>query len=236
MLVVPRAGSTGEAMTHSASRQRLADSLAAALGLLVAAILSSAAAVQATNFGGPKDAGYACDPTMSSQCVAQDATHTVNYDSSLVDSNWKAGMDSSLSVYDVNTNLTVLKESYGPNNDVRVAEVNTSNGFWGWTRCSGTPTATGTLNKPVPTYALGLNWCYPQLLFLNDKYATTAMPPYNNINGKTAIACHEFGHSTGLRHRNTSPFGCMLNPPTAGGIWYTTPQPHDYTFINAFYP
>jgi hypothetical protein len=215
---------------------RAADLLAVSLGLVTAATLSLATVARADNFGGPKDASAACDATTSSECVANDANHSIYYSSNVTSADWLNGADAAINDYYNNTTSLIIwhTPTYSASNDVRLSEVDTSNNLWGWGRCASSPTATGHLATAVPAYAHGLNWCYPQLVFLNDHYASTA--GYNNATGKRAIACHEIGHTLGLRHRNTTPYGCMANPPNYAGSWHTTPQSHDYGMINYFYP
>lgn len=74
-----------------------------------------------------------------------------------------------------------------------------------WTRCQGPPGAAGM------TYggsdAAHTRWCSPQLVYYNLTYAASHFPTDNN---KRYIACHELGHTIGLRHTNESSGTCML--------------------------
>lgn len=191
----------------------------------------------ASNWGGPRDAGKACDTTYYSQCVANGWYHTVNYSSTLTTSpgpSYVAAFAGPADAYTTAEGMYVsLNAAYAASNDVRAALVNDSGvGYWGWTRCSSTAVH-GSLSgpPPQPDWTNGMEYCYPQLLYLNDYYHAN----YPDLARKEALVCHELGHTMGLAHRSTTPLGCMRNPPINGSTPYSRPQPHDINHLEYFY-
>ncbi len=204
-----------------------------ALGVVVA-LGPLAAAGSASNWGGPKDAGRDCDTTYYSQCVANGWYHTINYNSSLT-AVYRNAFPGPAGAYTTGPGMYVaLDVAYAANNDVRATLVNDSGvGYWGWTRCSSTAVH-GTLAgpPPLPDWTNGMEYCYPQLLYLNDYYRAT----FPDQARKEALVCHELGHSMGLAHRSTTPLGCMRNPPIVNSsTYYNRPQPHDVSNLEYFY-
>ncbi len=45
------------------------------------------------------------------------------------------------------------------------------------------------------------SWCRPQRVYFNNGYHT---PKYDNVDERATIACHELGHTLGLRHAMSS--------------------------------
>ena len=199
-----------------------------ALGVIVGQAASPLLAV-ATNFGGPLDAWKACDSNLSSQCVAENYTHRIYYDSSLTQP-YRDAVNAIIPVYDA-TDMSVATEAYGTTNDVRVSGGYWGqNGAWAWTACANAPTSKGT--RPADGHNHGHNWCKPQIFRWNLDYSAN----YNTPDKRKAIACHEVGHTMGLRHSG-DPASCMKDPPTL-----TTPpamaptSSHDVPRINEHYP
>lgn len=227
-------------MSSTAARFRWRRDFAAVVVGVTAALLAGAASspTRADNFGGPKDdPPYTCITTdrVLQQCVAPTWIHDVNYASTLT-SIWRTAFDSTISTYSSQSDLTVTGNvAYGSGNDVRAANVNESTSLWGWTRCSATPESTGSLSYPVPDYANGLDWCRPQLVYINQAHEGT----YDTATKRLAVACHELGHTMGLRHRQvagSTGLSCMRTPPNDGSTWYSVPTGHDISYLNAFYP
>ncbi len=77
-----------------------------------------------------------------------------------------------------------------------------------------------------------MNYCYPQMLYLNDYHRAN----YPDQARKEALVCHELGHTMGLAHRSTTPIGCMRNPPiVSSSTYYSRPQAHDIMHLEYFY-
>lgn len=80
----------------------------------------------------------------------------------------------------------------GDDYDVRIIDIaDFPNGYFGWVDCpSGAQTGGTDPNR----------WCYGQKLWLNYTYSGSFSTTY----GKRALACHELGHTVGLRHPTSS--------------------------------
>lgn len=188
----------------------------------------------ASNWGGPKDANADCDTTYDSQCVANGWYHSVYYNSNVTQA-YKDAFPGPADAYTTGPGMYVsLGVAYAADNDVRVTLISDSSiGYWGWTRCASTAVH-GTLSgpPPLPDWTNGMKYCYPQLLYLNDYYRGS----YPDKARKEALVCHELGHTMGLRHRSTSPLGCMRNPPIVSSTtYYNRPQTHDVNHLDYFY-
>lgn len=72
-------------------------------------------------------------------------------------------------------------------------------GYWGATFCPSGSTQGGT----DPS-----RWCYPQYV----RYNTTYSHKFDSIQERRAIACHEIGHTVGLRHSGLQGVSCMYDP------------------------
>lgn len=202
----------------------------AMVGVLAASLCLFAQPTVATNWGGSQ-----CDATMASQCVAQDRWHYINYASALSGS-FRSYMDYAGHLYDFGpaccfTDMVVFWDvAYGVENDVRVADTtNTSTTAHAWTRCASTPNATGS-------HGAGEDWCKPQLIFFNTAYSHVP-------DDWKAIACHETGHTMGLRHKDqtSGTTSCMRTYPVlVSGLQppgpLMEPNSHDViTHLNAEY-
>lgn len=84
------------------------------------------------------------------------------------------------------------------------------NGYQGWNACAG------GVSAPHPDMV-----CYVQYVKINLSYAPDP----------EAIACHELGHTLGLRH-TSSTSTCLYNPPNSSR---RTISSHDIDHINARY-
>jgi len=208
--------------------RRLSGARAAFLvGWLTATLLGPTVAT-ATNFGGPLDAGRACDGNLSSQCVAENYTHYVYYDSS-ISGDYITAMNYAVSYLDSTSDMTMATQGLSNTNDVRSYKANYgANGAWAWGACMDPPLYAGS--RPADGHTHGHNWCKPQLLHWNTYYASN----FSTLTKKYAIACHELSHTIGLRHSSETG-SCMRNPPTTPTI-DTTLTSHDLSHINVHYP
>ena len=211
-------------MRSSASR-------GAIMGAALAWIASGAPAF-ADNFGGPKNsAPHGCnDSPAYSQCVAEDEYHQINFASSL-DSAYVDAMYFNEGHFEDGLNgvLTYFYMPYGSDNDVRVNDGDFgNNNHFAWTRCASTLIDSGDNGTSPDGY--DMKWCKPQLIFFNDHYS-------HGPNDLKAIACHELGHTLGLRHKGQSSgtTSCMRDDPTidldespAGPL--TLPNSHDIQY------
>lgn len=72
-------------------------------------------------------------------------------------------------------------------------------GYWGATYCPSTSTQGGS--DPA-------RWCYPQYIRFNLTYSHKL----DSAQERRAIACHELGHTVGLRHHHSQGVSCMYDP------------------------
>lgn len=181
------------------------------IGLLMMQLSVLVRPVAANNFGGPKDSGAYCNDAISSQCVAEDRWHYINYSSGL-DAIYVSAMNYASSLYDIGISgypsdmVVYWNVAYGSSNDVRAADTSASNGYYAWTRCSSTPNSTG--DNGTSRDGFDLKWCKPQLVYFNTQYS-------HSTDDLKAIACHELGHTMGLRHKGqtSGTTSCMRESP-----------------------
>lgn len=102
-----------------------------------------------------------------------------------------------------------------------------NNGIAAWVDCPAANTGIGTRNASPET-----RWCRGQYLRFNgnavvrnDYFATGLRTEF--------LACHELGHTIGLRHRNVD--GSCLATFGAGALRQETLAPHDRLHVNAWY-
>ena len=197
------------------------------VGWLISALLAPALAA-ATNFGGPLDVTKACDGNLTSQCVAANYQHTIYYDSTIT-GDYITAMNHAVTQYDSTSDMWVMTATLSNTNDVRAYKASYgANGAWAWGACQDPPLFVGT--RPGDGHTHYHNWCTPQLLHWNTFYESN----FNTVTKKKAIACHEVGHTIGLRH-STESGSCMRNPPTVGTT-DTTMTSHDRGLVNFHYP
>lgn len=189
--------------------------------VLSAPLLLAPADVAADNFGSntavPGSPAHACDDTMASQCIANNGTHWW-FPTNLQGNQLVASRYASDSVFDPVADVDTVERSDNVNVDLLVYDSTYVSGFWAWTRCQTGATPQGTdPNK----------WCRPQELRYNNG---THPSRYDTLTERRYLACHEMGHSLGLRHSGNTA-SCMF-PDTAVSIGLAS---HDTGELNAQY-
>ena len=196
---------------------------AAAIALILT--LTTASPASSADFGGPLDAGKHCDTTPSSQCIANGAIHSVCISSaSLQHSN---AVVAAIAHYDGVAPLAV-DQFFPPclSYDVHVFDVNVpGNGVIAWTQCASGASYGGSESN-------GTRWCVPQEFRWNTAYNYTQTTNAH----RNYVACHELGHTLGLRHRSSG--STCMRVATISPVWippYTTTSQHDRDEIDAHY-
>ena len=123
-----------------------------------------------------------------------------------------------VNIYDPVADVAVVEQTNGLNVDLIVQDGNFDvEGVWAWTACA--PNATYGGSDPT-------RWCRPQRL----RYDLTDAGAFDTLSERRYVACHEFGHSFGLRH-STNQSSCLFpNQATS-----TVIVSHDATELNARY-
>ncbi len=166
--------------------------------------------VLGTNFG--SGIAHICDDTVYSQCVADNGTHTV-YAASLT-ADWSAALNSAITVYNGHADLSVSLGACCSTDVVAYDFDYGDTGYWAWTACEDEASYGGS--NPD-------RWCKPQGIYFNQEYTWAANP-------RKSIACHELGHSLGLRHSSEST-SCMKYASTTN-LSYTS---HDSALLAGQY-
>jgi hypothetical protein len=173
--------------------------------------LIAAPIATASNFGSGID--HACDTTYASQCVADNYDHKVQF-FSMDNANLLASSRDRMGYYNSfagRLNMHEVSSSADVNvQDLYVGAV----GWWGVGYCATSATYGGSDPN---------RWCRPQVLTYNLSYSQGVGQPYY-------LACHELGHTVGLRHYNNDT--CMVNADLTGLSIITS---HERDHINARY-
>jgi len=203
------------------------------LSLLLAAafatgLMASAPGVLGSNFG---NGGGNCDGNATSMCVAPHGNpHYVYFYPSLTSrqvnqlddtiADYNALVDSSIQITKVADRLDAyVGASYGNYGN---------NNVWAYTACE--------IAATHGTNGAG-DWCISQLLRFNSVYLNN----YDTAAGTQAVACHELGHTLGLRHATVpnhpeSTLTCMHDTPLVGGVWRQHIRAHDVSHLENKYP
>jgi hypothetical protein len=179
----------------------------------------------ASNFGSNTASGgtpkHACDTTTSSQCIANNGTHVFCF--SAVGSSIVADTRTIITnAYDSLSSISTSEQSCSCDPsvcgvDLQVFDSDYNTSFWAWTACASGAHFEGTDPR---------RWCKPQ----NLKWDTGTSSNWNTTAGRKYIACHEVGHSLGLRH-STGSSSCMV-PNTITTHVLTS---HDQSMLNNWY-
>jgi predicted Zn-dependent protease len=199
---------------------------AAGLGApFVIMLLVGASQVNANNIGSHVATGgtpaHNCDTSNLSQCVNNNNNDLIIFGSPLAQSH-KDAINFAIADYNAkNPGIVLYISVLGPDLvDVIVSDTTVvGNGSWAWGQCRS-PATTGGTNPDA--------WCYPVLLKWNLAYEASKYP---GTTAKRDVACHELGHTMGLRHSNETSGTCMINASTT----FTTMSAHDQTMIAGQY-
>ncbi len=197
----------------------------AILGVILAGLSAGALVgrVAATNVGSNTASGgtpaHACDTTINSQCIADSGVHRVYLGALPAGSAMIAAMQTAIATYDAVADVLAVEWSTS-DADVRAGEGNYGNtSWWAYGNCSSAATYGG-----VDPH----RWCYPQIIHFNRTH------PSNwdgSGTGRNTVACHELGHTLGLRHSVSTQSSCMRNAQTI----YPSITDHDNAMLNGLY-
>lgn len=191
--------------------------LASAVGVLI--FVASAA----TQFGAADVRGYNwgssnCGPDVYlSYCVADDRYHYV----------YLAGLTRS----DIRTDTAYILDRELDNRTDMIASVVTGSIYdvRAWNNTYGDTGYWGAVYCPSGAAQGGSNprrWCKPQYI----RYNTTYAYKFDTAEERRSIACHELGHTAGLRHSGNIGDSCMYDP-----VLVTTLELHDLVMVNDRY-
>ncbi len=125
------------------------------------------------------------------------------------------------------TDLSAYHDDADPLPDVIVDDFNYSSfpSLAGWVQCPSNNTGTGGSHPN--------RWCRGQTLTLNSYLYWSDEGVFDTDAQRRNMACHEIGHTLGLRHRSDTKASCMWTYAGDGGA--ATLTGHDEAHINARY-
>ena len=176
----------------------------------------------ANNWGGNID--DPCDAEITAQCVAEKGSLKYWFNSN-VSTNKKQetrnAADNQFNNHADNNGEIILTEwSVKSESNVRIRQDTAGfNGAWAWGYCPDT-SSTGSKGP-------NKRWCDPQAIVWNQTYSSQ----FDTDGEKRAIACQEFGHVYGLRHRTTS--NCMTPLPDGSNQSLGS---HEMNCLTLYYP
>lgn len=173
----------------------------------------------ANSFG--SNVSHPCDDTVYAQCIADNWTHTV-YLGYLGGGAIMLG-PSSTAINHINTARDVsVVQTIASSRDVNVIQGSYGDVvYWAFAACADGATYGGI--DPG-------RWCRPQVVAYNMTHPTSW---WTNVSSKIGVACHELGHTLGLRHRPDTDSTCMVDPPNDSDE--TQLDAHDFNHLNTQY-
>jgi hypothetical protein len=203
---------------------------------LAVALSSTALAAGASNFGSTNGCGYETgnsgyNPPTNCVSLANNSVHAVRLE--VVGNQW-AGMDTAvinaLSTDYNPTDLSAYVDQSDPLPDVLVYDLDYGGGFPpAWADCPADNTSNTGSN---PTRR-----CRGQKVRFNGSWEASYV---NTASTREGLACHELGHTVGLRHSTSGEWNsCMEGMPhqNTSGLFYRHDVLHDHDkqHINATY-
>lgn len=203
--------------------------LAAVVVLLAGSVGPSATRVRASNWG-VLDLAHNCDGTVDSQCNTKSPIAYVYFAIiSDPDGFILPQARAAMTEYTNAPELVMFETTSLSNDTVRFYTTDTNNGYWGWTYC---PT---DAQKKINGRR---SWCTPQVLKLNNGPNYGFPGNFNSASEARTIACHELGHTYGLRHATAANGGEYWNSSCMVADQRTRQRPtdHDLGVLAALYP
>lgn len=193
------------------SRKQTAATLALVLTLLLAVAVPR---VIASNWGSQCGTVNGVDTCVS---LANNGGHLVIFYS--VEANQRNATLWSMANNYNPTDMTVQETTYGGTADVGVYDYTYgANGIWGWVHCPPNNTGVGGAHPN--------RWCRGQTLKYNLSYPGAFDTDFE----RRYMACHEMGHTVGLRHSGNTASCMYANVATSNYL-----DAHDNSHINAQY-